>query len=188
MSWARENVPGIPGACATRNFTYLVKGPWSTSDPFQRDYQLINELLWKLFFILMIQVGKKTMASAKPGLVVIFHLRSRYLIVIEIRHVIQIHFYLSTLQGQHHDIWCCGHQSINGNNSLPGLSQLDKKEILTWSNWICLFFVVFPHIMKHQSDWLGQLVWKYNTFPIIIDSIPFHHIVSYRNISYNKKE
>ena len=23
----RENVPGIPGACATRNFTYLVKGP-----------------------------------------------------------------------------------------------------------------------------------------------------------------
>ena len=22
-----ENVPGIPGACATRNFTYLVKGP-----------------------------------------------------------------------------------------------------------------------------------------------------------------
>ena len=25
-----ENVPGIPGACATRNFTYLVRGPlWS---------------------------------------------------------------------------------------------------------------------------------------------------------------
>ena len=24
-----ENVPGIPGACATRNFAYLVKGPWS---------------------------------------------------------------------------------------------------------------------------------------------------------------
>ena len=23
-----ENVPGIPGACATRNFTYLVIGPW----------------------------------------------------------------------------------------------------------------------------------------------------------------
>ena len=23
-----ENVPGIPGACATRNFTYLVWGPW----------------------------------------------------------------------------------------------------------------------------------------------------------------
>ena len=23
-----ENVPGIPGACATRNFTYLVRGPW----------------------------------------------------------------------------------------------------------------------------------------------------------------
>ena len=25
-----ENVPGIPGACATRNFTYLVRGPWSS--------------------------------------------------------------------------------------------------------------------------------------------------------------
>ena len=24
-----ENVPGIPGACATRYFTYLVRGPWS---------------------------------------------------------------------------------------------------------------------------------------------------------------
>ena len=24
-----ENVHGIPGACATRNFTYLVRGPWS---------------------------------------------------------------------------------------------------------------------------------------------------------------
>ena len=23
----RENIPGIPGACATRNFTYLVRGP-----------------------------------------------------------------------------------------------------------------------------------------------------------------
>ena len=23
-----ENVPGIPGACATRNFTCLVRGPW----------------------------------------------------------------------------------------------------------------------------------------------------------------
>ena len=25
-----ENVPGIPGACTTRNFTYLVRGPWMT--------------------------------------------------------------------------------------------------------------------------------------------------------------
>ena len=24
-----ENVPGIPGACATRNFTYLLRGPWT---------------------------------------------------------------------------------------------------------------------------------------------------------------
>ena len=24
-----ESVPGIPGACANRNFTYLVRGPWT---------------------------------------------------------------------------------------------------------------------------------------------------------------
>ena len=23
-----ENLPNIPGACATRNFMYLVRGPW----------------------------------------------------------------------------------------------------------------------------------------------------------------
>ena len=28
-----ENVPGIPGACATRNFTYLVRGPYGDIDP-----------------------------------------------------------------------------------------------------------------------------------------------------------
>ena len=26
-----ENVPGIPGVCATRSFTYLVRGPWCQS-------------------------------------------------------------------------------------------------------------------------------------------------------------
>ena len=26
-----ENVPGIPGACATCNFTYLARGPWEPS-------------------------------------------------------------------------------------------------------------------------------------------------------------
>ena len=29
--WGGENVPGTPGACATRNFTYLVRGPWDMS-------------------------------------------------------------------------------------------------------------------------------------------------------------
>ena len=28
MHHGGENFPGIPGACATRNFTYLVRGPW----------------------------------------------------------------------------------------------------------------------------------------------------------------
>ena len=36
----RENVPGIPGACATRNFTYLARGPYSdllSTSPANRD-------------------------------------------------------------------------------------------------------------------------------------------------------
>ena len=31
--WSRrrgENVPGIPGACASRNVTYLARGPWTS--------------------------------------------------------------------------------------------------------------------------------------------------------------
>ena len=41
-----ENIPGIPGACTIRNFTYLVKGPWSsknynwTADGFHCVYNL----------------------------------------------------------------------------------------------------------------------------------------------------
>ena len=35
---AGENVPGIPGTCATRNFTYLVRGPLSgVPDLFDRN-------------------------------------------------------------------------------------------------------------------------------------------------------
>ena len=33
-----ENVPGIPGACTTRNFTYLARGPWS--------FIRIKEIFW----------------------------------------------------------------------------------------------------------------------------------------------
>ena len=41
-----ENVPGIPGACATHSFTYLSRGPWNMcSDPIERYYTLtIKEL------------------------------------------------------------------------------------------------------------------------------------------------
>ena len=40
-----ENVPGIPGACATRNFTYLVRGPWYT------EYQLMAQPVYLLVAI-----------------------------------------------------------------------------------------------------------------------------------------
>ena len=39
-----ENVPGIPGACATRNFTYLARGPWT------RNY--IPQILWDVITLL----------------------------------------------------------------------------------------------------------------------------------------
>ena len=33
-----KNVPGIPGACTTRNFTYLTRGPW------ENDFRTIDPL------------------------------------------------------------------------------------------------------------------------------------------------
>ena len=33
-----ENVPGIPGACATCNFTYLARGPWRLKWPMGWNY------------------------------------------------------------------------------------------------------------------------------------------------------
>ena len=40
-----ENVPGIPGACATRNFTYLVRGPWDNISQ-TRTRRLVPHELW----------------------------------------------------------------------------------------------------------------------------------------------
>ena len=43
---SEENVPGLPGACATHNFTYLARGPWKTLDVFfdARSSKLMNML------------------------------------------------------------------------------------------------------------------------------------------------
>ena len=41
-----ENVPGIPGACATRNVTYLVRGPWHTR--LQLNQSVFN--FWKFWY------------------------------------------------------------------------------------------------------------------------------------------
>ena len=39
----RENVPGIPGASATRKFTYLVRSQWSVKQAWNIDYELNSE-------------------------------------------------------------------------------------------------------------------------------------------------
>ena len=40
----RENVPGIPGTCATRNFTYLARGPFITYFMLPYTYMFGNDL------------------------------------------------------------------------------------------------------------------------------------------------
>ena len=37
-----ENVPGIPGACATRNYKYLVRGPWERNQKKNPDIATLN--------------------------------------------------------------------------------------------------------------------------------------------------
>ena len=40
----RENVPCIPGACATRNFTYLVRGTWETINTSRYEVSIVGTL------------------------------------------------------------------------------------------------------------------------------------------------
>ena len=40
----RENVPGIPDACATRDFVYLVRGPWCSFAMLRKAACVCNEL------------------------------------------------------------------------------------------------------------------------------------------------
>ena len=44
ISRLRGNVPGIPGECATRNFTNLVRGPWLPMT--RRSHAPGHEVLW----------------------------------------------------------------------------------------------------------------------------------------------
>ena len=55
MPWCKwGNVPGNPGACATRNFTYLVRVPWRQSHTVA--YELSSHLLYGLHFFSFIAV------------------------------------------------------------------------------------------------------------------------------------
>ena len=66
-----ENVPGIPGACATHKFTYLVRGPWKRFPRYcrywpislakQKDHQL---------YTLLSQIAIK-IATAMPSVTII---------------------------------------------------------------------------------------------------------------------
>ena len=57
-----ENAPGVPGACATRNFTYLVRGPWWVASGVLgsavRSWHPAHEAITsKLAFILLLVYG-----------------------------------------------------------------------------------------------------------------------------------
>ena len=67
-SAAGENVPGIPGACATCNFTYLVRGPCGVTRP----QCVVNEYLVCLFLLHLLTYNAHI--SAVPTLCQIFTL------------------------------------------------------------------------------------------------------------------
>ena len=61
-----ENVPGIPGACATCNFTYLVRGPWH-----RQMISLLAGATWTyVFYIVNNMLSKQSDWLSSPG---IFH-------------------------------------------------------------------------------------------------------------------
>ena len=55
----RKNVPGIPGACATHNFTYLARGPWTMN----------NELYFMLFISLLYETHVTPMMTSSNGII-----------------------------------------------------------------------------------------------------------------------
>ena len=64
-SAAGENVPGIPGACATCNFTYLVRGPWD-----EIQFSLFQATKWITVFRIVGGSGRDVLANwANSGLV-----------------------------------------------------------------------------------------------------------------------
>ena len=44
-----ENLPGLPGACTTRNFTHLVRGPWKVSHGSSLPYVTGNNYIPPVF-------------------------------------------------------------------------------------------------------------------------------------------
>ena len=54
-----ENVPSVPGACATRNFAYLVRGPWSC--------HLVLEPVGSFLLIWLTEGVDGTVNSSRPS-------------------------------------------------------------------------------------------------------------------------
>ena len=65
-----ENVPGIPGACATRNFTYLARSPWwrHDMDTLSANYWLLEDSPHTRYFLCSIAcLVKNNKQSNCPG-------------------------------------------------------------------------------------------------------------------------
>ena len=65
-----ENVPGIPGACATRNFMYLAIGPWWKAIMYM-DAVLVEGVCRKTYYIVTVNII--TTVRFNPGGKLIFY-------------------------------------------------------------------------------------------------------------------
>ena len=63
-----ENVPGIPGACATRNFAYLVRGPWWIN-PYHLFFITYANQVIKYYFCQLIRQHSSVISVTKGALV-----------------------------------------------------------------------------------------------------------------------
>ena len=74
-----ENIHGIPGACATRNFTYLARGPLhQMSGILYRTSSLVYQNKDGHGFVLLISVADNNLLSKYDSLTHIFGINVRY--------------------------------------------------------------------------------------------------------------
>ena len=97
-----ENVPGIPGACATRNFTHLARGPWRGAVLLTS----LTSLAVPVVAIVTAQKGRRVVAVAAPSPFDFFH--ELYLHTGNYDHVIHAYHCINS-SVMPLSVWCCQH-------------------------------------------------------------------------------
>ena len=116
---ARENIPGIPGACAHRNFTYLARGPWSyVSFTLGHRYEVSVATRYRNQFIIhfigtyMFHFGQEKLSTKSATLTILVLILSTFQHYKRSRHFICVScIFLHTAPRQnlamHFFIWPC---------------------------------------------------------------------------------